>query len=98
MSKERLEEIKNNKTYLGGTNGLIIAINTDDYDWLIEQVEQKQIYDRHNYGLMKANDKLQQQNKRYRKSIKKLKQMVNDSEVDCGMICDEIREMEVEKT
>ena len=35
-----------------------------------------------------------EQNKRYRELIKKLKRMVYDPDVDCGMICTEIIEME----
>ena len=39
-------------------------------------------------------EELEQQNKHYRELIKKLKRMVYDPDVDCGMICTEIIEME----
>lgn len=80
MSKEQLEDIKNNKTYLEGTNELIIAINTDDYDWLIEQAELVQeLKEKHkeyvsfvesnNYNMDVEMEKLYKQNKRYREAL-----------------------------
>jgi len=77
--KERLEEIKNNKTCLGGTNGLIIAINTDDYDWLIEQSERVRELEEsfkalhHQYGL-KAKQ-LRDKNQRYKQALEKIKEV-----------------------
>jgi len=43
MSKERLKSIKRKTVYLEGTNYLMMAINTDDYRWLIKQAERVQV-------------------------------------------------------
>ena len=101
--KERLGEIKDNVLvdkvyykYLDGTKGhwgKTYTLSEKDYKYLIQQAERVREYE----YTQKYEDELIKQNKHYRESMKKLKQMVNDSEVDCGMICDEIREMELKE-
>jgi len=96
MSKERLEEIQKDVNYAyrrdGSINTKAITMHIEHYEHLYEQAERVPVLEFYKQDWMLVTE----QNKRYRESMKKLKQMVNDSEVDCGMICDEIREMALE--
>src|SRR5699024_6885706 len=100
--REKLEVIKEKyqaKRLNGRTS--VLSVNPTELDWLIKQAERTQELEEYNRIL--SSDKSmfieelvreQQQNKRYRELIKKLKRMVYDPDVDCGMICTEIIEME----
>jgi len=87
MNKERLEEIED-RFYKTG-----YEINT-------ASPEPQQIRADLHHLIYTVNEQaerveeLEQQNKRYRELIKKMKRMVYDPDVDCGMICTEIIEME----
>src|SRR5690625_2934580 len=109
MSKERLEEIKEDvfKCNHGSTRGysyeqlyhIALSLIRIHGEWLIEQAERVQELEseykvRQVEYLEEHIDRLEQQNKRYRELIKKMKRMVYDPDVDCGMICTEIIEME----
>ena len=83
MSKERLEEIDKRAKHkvLGNIEGEIkyrlTEINTEDYEWLIEQAERVQELENHidhlydNNVHLKGDYRLQEQNKRYREAIEK---------------------------
>src|SRR5699024_1850962 len=102
MRREKLEVIKEKyqaKRLNGRTS--VLSVNPTELDWLIKQAERAQELEEFNRIL--SSDKSmfieelvreQQQNKRYRELIKKLKRMVYGPDVDCGMNCTEIIEME----
>lgn len=111
MSKERLEEIKEDvfKCNHGSTRGysyeqlyhIALSLVRIHGEWLIEQAERTQELEEiaetdgsSFHTLEKLFMESEQQNKRYRELIKKMKRMVYDPDVDCGMICTEIIEME----
>lgn len=84
--KERLEEIKEQLKYLHGDS------LKDDIGWLIQQVERVQELEetnKKNYWIASdfkfENLKLEQQNKRYRESIKKAISHFNYDEHQQGM-------------
>ena len=87
MNKERLEEIED-RFYKTG-----YEINT-------ASPEPQQIRADLHHLIYTVNEQaerveeLEQQNEHYRELIKKLKRMVYDPDVDCGIICTEIIEME----
>ena|SRR5690625_901220 len=102
MNKERLNEVKERSTgiYSFEEEDIVgVDVKLDDYEWLIEQAERVQELEseykvRQVEYLEEHIDRLEQQNKRYRELIKKMKRMVYDPDVDCGIICTEIIEME----
>src|SRR5699024_6421252 len=105
MSKERLEEIKENMEKFKTTKSVrefeevAAEMLLNHGTWLVEQAERVQELEseykvRQVEYLEEHIDRLEQQNKRYRELIKKMKRMVYDPDVDCGMICTEIIEME----
>jgi len=59
--KERLESLKRNRECTEATGGKFYTVDPDDYKWLIEQA-----------GRAKE---LEQQNKRYRELLEKIKEM-----------------------
>src|SRR5699024_10574539 len=108
MSKERLEEIeaKHSTLTITSERGGIeyTEVDVKDLVFLIqngfEQVKRVQELEEVAetdgsafHSLEKLFMESEQQNKRYRELIKKLKRMVYDPDVDCGMICTEIIEM-----
>ena len=79
MSKERLEEIKN--SHLRGIHSLFgtpwVSMPKENFDWLIEQAERVEELEKVEYALQETyrqereyNKKLEQQNKRYRETLK----------------------------
>src|SRR5699024_3965606 len=109
MSKERLEEIeaKHSTLTITSERGGIeyTEVDVKDLVFLIqngfEQVKRVQELEEVAetdgsafHSLEKLCMESEQQNRRYRELIKKMTRIVYDPDVDCGMICTEIIEME----
>src|SRR5690625_2699690 len=99
MSKDQLEKSKVLADMIRKETRLPHNFPYELIDWLIEQAERVQELEseykvRQVEYLEEHIDRLELQNKRYRELIKKMKRMVYDPDVDCGIICTEIIEME----
>mgnify|MGYP001331200827 CR=1 FL=1 len=75
---ERLEEIKSRVWKDKGTyemgdysqrEGYIYTLSDYDYEWLIEQAERLEAIIKHRNDILKANEYLNEQNKRYREAL-----------------------------
>ena len=72
MSKERLESLKRNREWTEATGEKFYTVDKKDYEWLIEQAERLEAIIKHRNDILKANEYLNEQNKRYREALEKI--------------------------